>query len=564
MKRIKIIKLLSFVTLFVGCNMVQEPGKPALNGDIDDGNTGGKISQITVTIGGSAARTILPNLDDGFSKYVLSAEPDGENTAAAPSPVEMDEAWGTIAVPYGDWIITATAYVTVYGNDYPAAKGSVPLTVYESDYRINVSVNTPEPMGTGTFSYTARYPSSGTASVKLEPWPLGQTEIFNDNANNAVQTLKNYIPSGMYFLTITATAHGKTVIRNEIVHIYQSSVTNADCVFTKLDFGETDLNLSGSVTVLVNGVQPDQAYLSIVNHGSIPIIFSGNDGSGTWSISINDLGVANSISFRAGPSCNDSGTKEFTSIPVPVDDLAGIDLGTVELNITPLTVDTWVDGEIVTSGAEDFYSINVTQGEAYYFWLNTAYAGDGSKSLDGSFVARDSNDSGGFSGFSSSYAWNDPASFIADANGTVYIKVRAMEWRNTGTYAIAYSTNSHWHNNSFNPTTAVPLTEDVWVDGEITTSSAEDWYSVDVTEGQTYYFWFHNGNNGDGSKSLPYGYVRAYNSGGAQLLIFSSGTWDYTNAITPNSTKIYIRVSNGIDTGTYAIVYSTTDNRPDN
>ena len=568
MKLVKMITLLAIVTLFAGCNMVQGPEKSALKPVLSGGE---KISRVEVTIGGNA-RAILPTLDGGFSKYILSAEPASGNTATAPSPVPMEGhwgGWGTISVLYGEWIITVTAYVNVGGEDYPAAKGSVPLTVSESSHSITVPVNTPEPGGTGTFTYTVRYPSAGTASVKFEPWPLGQPALFNEAATNGGQVVKNNIASGMYFLTISATANAKTVTRSEIVHIYQHSTSNAEYVFTKVDFGGGDLNLSGTVKVLLNGEQPEQAQVSIrIDNGNgygTWINFTGNDGSGTWSIFFDSsyLMGANTLSFRVGLDYSYM-VKELFSIPLPVDDTT-IDLGTVAWNIIPLPADTWVDGEITTSDGEDYYSINVIAGEMYHFWLNNIY-GDGTKTLHGHFEASYSNGNYTTSNFTD-YAWNNPAIFIANnsgmVSGTVYIRVYGGG--NTGTYAIAYSTNSHWHNNSFNPVNAVPLTPDVWFDGEITEYYADgywgtstDWYSINVTAETTYYFWFNNGWYGDGTKTLE-GNFGAYYSNGYHFLDAYGNAWNNPASFTAISNgTIYIRVwSNNSNPGTYAIAYST-------
>ena len=581
MKRIKMITLLAIVTLFTGCNMAQGPQKPVLNGS-------GKISRVEVSIGGNA-RTLLPvlppwsgsdpdgpiNLNPNFSKYILSAEPAGGNTATPPPPVQFDgyNSSATISLAFGEWLFTVTTYINVGGTDYAAAKGSVPLTVYDTYHSITIPVNTPQPGGTGTFTYTVRHPSNVSVSIKLEPLPLGQP-FFNETANHDVQTVKNNIPSGMHFLTVSATANNKTIIRNEIVHIYQQATTNAEYVFTKADF-EGSLNLSGTVKVLVNGQQPEQAYVYIHSNNtgyseSIAINFTGNDGSGTWSGSFNSqTSGINTLYFDVGLRYNI--TKEVLSIPIPVDDMAGIDLGIAAWNFNPLPIDTWVDGEITTNNGEDWYSINVTAGETYYFWFNKSTdaptgpvspgtgngngSGDGTKTLEGHCeVYYD------YITFSFGGAWNDPAIFTANDSGIAYIRVAGWSWDNntaTGTYAIAYSTNSHWHNNSFPPNNAVPLPADTCVDGNITTSNAVDyWYSINVTAGTTYYFWFNNF-YGDGTKTLE-GFFVAYYSNGQQIFL-SNSAWNNPYSLTANSNgTVYIMVASWSGSyGTYAIAYST-------
>ena len=555
MRFMKMVKLLALVTLFAGCNVVQGPEKPIIN-EGGNGEDNGRVSRVQVTIGDNA-RTILPDLKEGFSKFILSAEPIEGNTQSAPSPVEITDgsSVGTIAIPYGDWVITATAYVNVSGVDYPAAKGSAPLYVYETNHWITIKVNAPELGGTGTFNYTVAYPSDGSAQLTLAPFGNG-TPVIDASVSSGVMGTQD-IPSGVYFLTVAATAREKTVIRNEVVHIYPYSVTNADYVFTKPDFGDS-LNLSGTVKVLVNGEQPDEAYLylsTIQNSWDVPINFSGNDGNGTWSISLSNVQGVNT--FEVYVIAGSFLYKQLPDIAVPVDDTDNIDLGTVDIAFkpVPLPADTWVDGNITTSSTEDWYSIDVTAGTTYYFWLNNGHAGDGTKTLYGYFEGCYSN---GSYIFGAEMAWYDPVSFTADYSGTVYIRVSG--WGNTGTYAIGYSTDSYWHNNSLNPDNAVPLPADTWVDGNITVSYAVDMYSINVTAGTTYYVWWNDRYSGDGTGTLDVD-VYAYTDGGGIIFYGDDIGYESMSFTVDHSGTVYIRVralNGGYSTGTYAIMYSTT------
>jgi len=549
---------LTMITLFTGCDTHFNPKSEA--------GGGGELAQVQVNIGGNA-RTILPDLDNGFSKFILSAESVG-GSQNAPSPVEIDGSyWGYIYLPYGDWIITAKAYITIGGTDYAAAWGSAPLTIETSYHYCYLAVNVPEHGGTGTFNYTVRYPASGSASIKLEPWPLGSATLFNETAANGAQTVKSNVPSGVYFLTVTVTANSRTVVRNDIVHIYDKSPTNLDYVFTKLDFGDSTLNLSGTVKVLVNGVQPNYAYLWYstdqnnwynYNFYDPSFIFTWNNDGGTWSISLSNLGGATTLYFRVGLNNNiyNSIGKELQNIPVPVDDTAGIDLGTVEFNfnISSLPANTFVDGDIAIPYGEDWYSINVTAGTTYYFWWNDSYRGDGSKTMDVEVIAYTNNWDYIF-GYDS--AWTDPVSFTVDYGGTVYIRVNG--WGNTGTYAIGYSTNGYWHNNTLNPVKAVPLSANTWRNGNITTPYAADLYSINVTAGTTYYFWWNCLDQGDDSKTLGID-VYAYTSNW-DLIFDDYYAWSDPVSFTAyDSGTVYIRVraSSGNNyTGTYAVAYST-------
>jgi len=552
MKYKKNITFFALITLFIGCDLSFKPDKPVLNG-------GGEISHVQVNLGGNA-RTILPDLGNGFSKYVLSAE-SADNSQNPPQPVTVNSGnnSGTIAVPYGEWVITATAYVNVSGTDYSAAKGSVPLTVNSDYHSITIMINLPESDGAGIFSYKVKFPASGSAIVTLTPMS-GGAAVLNTSVGSDIPWTA-HITGGIYFLTVVATANSKNATRSEIVHIYPHSTTNVEYVFTKMDFGSS-LNLSGTIKVLVNGVQPNYAYLWYStdqnNWYDTSINFSGNNGSGTWSISPSNLGGATTFYLWVGLNSNiyNSIGKELQNIPVPVDDTAGIDLGTVEFNfnIDPLPANTFVDGDITIPYAEDWYSINVIDGTTYYFWWNSSYRGDGSKTLGIDVYAYTSNWD---QIFGSSYAWSDPVSFTTSYSGTVYIRVCG---NGTGTYAIGYSTNSYWHNNSLNPANAVPLPANTWLDGNIATPSTTDLYSINVTAGTTYYFWWNSSSRGDGSKTLGID-VYAYTNDWDRIFSYGGGAWDDPVSFTASSSgTVYIRVrasSGGSSTGTYAIGYST-------
>jgi hypothetical protein len=121
----------------------------------------------------------------------------------------------------------------------------------------------------------------------------------------------------------------------------------------------------------------------------------------------------------------------------------------------------------------------------------------------------------------------------------------------TGTYSIKYSVAD-----------PALLTADTWAEGELFTYNAIDWYKIDVTAGQDYYIWFDS-NYGDGSnKSLEGRFELGYNENS-----YGGGnSWDSSLHITaPLNGTIYLNVRgwNWDRTGTYAIAYNTTGDRPD-
>jgi len=386
MKLLKIVKLLTaaaIVTLVAGCNMLFEPENPAASG--------GETAQVTVTIGGNA-RTLLPqgiwNPDTYFSKYELKAEPTGSNPASATVPVAISPLGGTINLTYGTWDIIVTAFVNVSGTDYPAVKGSVPLTVSAGPHSVTVPVNTPEPGGTGTFNYWVQYPSAGTASVTLEPWPFGSEGTTYDYGPISGGWLSDSysVDSGMYFLTVAVVAQDesynyKTIIKNEIVHIHHGQITYTSYSFSPLDFGGS-ITLSGTITVLDrDGNQPtEDVYLFVESYtgGEIPITFTGSNGSGTWSVTLNadNLGGASWLYVYAG--VNPFVKVWVNSYGIPDANVSGFVLGigadnnpVILPSVIELTADVWSLSDVI-SGEPNWYSINNTGTNTYYIWLKSS------------------------------------------------------------------------------------------------------------------------------------------------------------------------------------------------
>ncbi|WP_461256300.1 InlB B-repeat-containing protein [Treponema sp. R80B11-R83G3] len=126
-----------------------------------------------------------------------------------------------------------------------------------------------------------------------------------------------------------------------------------------------------------------------------------------------------------------------------------------------------------------------------------------------------------------------------------------------------------------NESNPILLTPDTWVDGSITstTSGSTVWYSFNVTSGTTYYVWWNDGDQGSG-KSLDVK-VSAYYSNGSFVLLndsYSSSfsnldrAWDTSQTFTASSSgtvKLKVVPYSSGNTGTFAIAYSSSNNRPD-
>jgi hypothetical protein len=123
-------------------------------------------------------------------------------------------------------------------------------------------------------------------------------------------------------------------------------------------------------------------------------------------------------------------------------------------------------------------------------------------------------------------------------------------------------------------TVAPQLPVNVLANGDITEANGEDWYSIPVTNGTTYYIWWNDSFDGDGTKSGNVGINARYEN--ETTYIFSSAFegWTTGQSFTANQTgTVYIRVrpvysetfymgtvTYSTGNGTYGIGYCTSSN----
>jgi len=126
------------------------------------------------------------------------------------------------------------------------------------------------------------------------------------------------------------------------------------------------------------------------------------------------------------------------------------------------------------------------------------------------------------------------------------------------------------------PVSPALLTANIWQNASIDKGGEIDWYYINVTNGTKYYLWWNDKIEGDGSKTVDID-VYAYNGSYTQITLISDSkpsgnvddsAWNEPASFTASSDNLiyYIRVRgcNGLQiyTGTYAIVYSTSNTRP--
>ena len=240
------------------------------------------------------------------------------------------------------------------------------------------------------------------------------------------------------------------------------------------------------------------------------------------------------------------------------------------LTPTPLTADQWSDGSITSSIREVWYSFNVTNGTTYRLWWNDGYstAGDGTKTLDVKVSGYYDADTSIFT--DADAAWSTARSFTANKSGTVYVKVIPYSTNGTptGTFGIVYSSTATTRPGiTINPISPTTLTTGVWADSAITGSETEVWYSFSAPAGNTYYVWWndsYNNSSGNGTKTLDVA-VTAYYANGTIIFANYDTAWGTPRSFTPTAdAAVYLKVTPRTpgNTGTYGIVYNTSNTRP--
>ena len=108
------------------------------------------------------------------------------------------------------------------------------------------------------------------------------------------------------------------------------------------------------------------------------------------------------------------------------------------------------------------------------------------------------------------------------------------------------------------------LTENRWTSGSIASGVREIIYSFTVVIGRTYDIWWNDKDEGDGTKTLDIR-VSAFYSDGAAIFSNADSGWASSMSFISNTNgTVYLRVApySSDDTGTFAIVYSTSSTKP--
>lgn len=225
----------------------------------------------------------------------------------------------------------------------------------------------------------------------------------------------------------------------------------------------------------------------------------------------------------------------------------------------------WKDDEINSgSFTERWYTFEADANSAYHIWWNDSNQGNSIKTLDILVSAYEKDGSHIF--YNMDHGWNTEATIAVETSGTIYLMVHAYAKNATGTFGIVYSKNTARPSSNILPANHSPLTANQWKDGEITVSSNELWYSFTASSSGTLYFWWNDSYEGNGSKTLDVR-VSVLRSNETASLSNVDSAWTSSRSVSSvtSGETIYVRVipKNAGRTGTFAIVYSAANTRPD-
>jgi len=148
---------------------------------------------------------------------------------------------------------------------------------------------------------------------------------------------------------------------------------------------------------------------------------------------------------------------------------------------------------------------------------------------------------------------------------TYYYKVTAHNSNGESPQSVYVRTTTLEYTGPGSVYDPIPLSEDAWVNDNNYSGGATVWYSFDVTGETTYYIWWNDSNDGDYTKYLNVK-VSAWYSDGTNIFLDEDAGWTNPQSFTADSSdtvKIKVEPYSG-NTGSFALVYSASNTRPDN
>ncbi|MCL2805998.1 MAG: hypothetical protein FWD26_08680 [Treponema sp.] len=482
-----------------------------------------------------------------------NTRPGTLNTSGAITLTQAQWSQGTITASNQTLWYSVTAAVAgihrIWWNDAGQGNGSATVDVEVSAWRANDEAIFSNADSAWNAERTVSLNSDETIFIRVTPKTQGATGTFNIVYH--VDTVRPWLaPTGAAALTAGTWTDGE--VTSNVEKWYSMNVTQGKTYNVWLNTTGTNGDYTKTLNVRA------QAFDGI--NGTT--LFA-NPGNTAWGTPQTFTAASTGTVFvRVYP--NTSGGTGTFGIVYTEDETTRPVQYTLTGTVNALTAGQWANGEITAgSGGEVWYSITATSNATHHLWWNDSLAGNGDKNLDIVVSVWNANGNAWVADNNLDSAWSVSRNASITNDATVYIRVTPKNAGASGTFAIGYNTTNTrpW----LPPANATALTENQWVDGNIfSTIVSEAWYSFDVTGGQIYYVWWNDTDASGTSKSLDVVTSAFYENG---VSIFNNGdiAWNTPQNFTPASNStVYIRItprSSG-STGTFGVVFSTTNTRP--
>jgi len=529
-----------------------------------DPSGAGKSKTVIITVEPKAGKSDYGTYSIAYTTGITPKRPPSIAVLPANPPSLAENTWksGTIAGSAAtdwEWYTLSVIKDTEYNfwwdekivNGSGMFTGDIAVTGYYSDGKeafaetntawATANKFTPEKNGTLYLRVKLNIPNSGspnpgTYAIAYSSTSAAKPAINLDNTIEAVQLAENTWKYG-------------TITGANDVDWYKVSVTGGTAYW--FWWSESDNNIIHTADIVVTGYKNDQT-----------VVITQTDEA--WTNAKTYTPAENGALYIGVKLYNNAakpgtyGIVYGTSSARPP-----MDLSAIITNATPLEESVWKNGEITADGVQ-WYSMQVTSGSAYRLWGNDSNSGDSTKT-GRIYVYGFYNDGNTVFNRTASSFTSVISSFTPSANNTVYIKVTPYSNTSAGSYAIVCGSN--YTTRPPNVQNPIALTERQWKNGEITASAKAVWYSFEASAGKYYLWWDENGgsNTGSGTKTAD---VKVSAYAGKDLFTGENTAWTTPEEITLTAAgTVYVLVEQYTGTGsnltgTFGIVYSSSNNRP--
>jgi hypothetical protein len=346
--------------------------------------------------------------------------------------------------------------------------------------------NTPAKNGEGSAKYTSPFEITPPVTVKA----IAVKDGMNDSAilEAAYSVAPAFIPNDTDIPALTENVWSEGNLTSSIGEQWFMFTATADTQYIHAGFGTlssilgmyvqvydsngaavgTETNLDNSTKYISSPVTPEQEYYIKVRR------YSSISGNGTYQIAFNKSSTAPAVTV------------------------------TLPSNATPLTENIWSDGNLTSFSPEQWFMFTATADTQYI------YAGFGTLSSTFGMYVQVYDSNGAAVGTETNL--NSRTIYISRSvtpGQEYYIKVRRYSSTYNGTYQIAFNKSS---TAVPRPSNAIPLTENIWAGGELSSSSPEQWFKFTATDDTQYI------HAGFGTMSSLMGmYVHVYDSSGDEI-----------------------------------------------